>query len=133
MVTMASAESLAKLGHEALASGNVAGAAKAADAALARDPKNPQAIAVKEAARKLAAGVKAPAAGAEPDLKLARFDDPAASAPAAGGAAGRSLLEEVLAEKPGFITDVEKQREVLSGKIRAEVENGLNAARKIMS
>jgi hypothetical protein len=129
-VTMTSAEQLAKLGHEALAAGNVAGATKVAEAALARDPKNPEALAVREAARKLAAsggrGAPPARAAAEPDLKLARFDDPA-SAPAAG-----SLLEEVLAEKPGFITDVEKQREVLSGKIRAEVENGLNAARKTM-
>jgi hypothetical protein len=128
-VTMTSAEQLAKLGHDALASGNVKGAVKVAEAALARDPKNPEALAVREAARKLAAGGgKAPAAAAEPDLKLARFDDPAAT----GGATAGSLLEEVLAEKPGFITDVEKQRAVLSGKIRAEVENGLNAARRIM-
>jgi hypothetical protein len=129
-ITMTSAEQLAKLGHEALAAGNVTGAAQAATAALARDPKNPEAIAVREAAKKMAAGGKAPARkNIEPELKLTGATQPAegAAAPADG-----SLLAEVLAEKPGFLQDVETQRQVVAGKIQAEVENGLNSARKLM-
>src|SRR5262249_6201204 len=49
-VTMNSAQQLAKLGNEALASGNFGGAEKVADAALARDPSNPEAQALKVAA-----------------------------------------------------------------------------------
>jgi hypothetical protein len=129
-ITMTSAEQLAKLGHDALAAGNVTGAVQAAEAALARDPKNPEAVAVREAARKMAASGKAPAPkNAEPELKLVGLNQPAeaAAAPADG-----SLLAEVLAEKPGFLKDVETQRQVIAGKIQAEVENGLNAARKLM-
>jgi hypothetical protein len=52
LLTQSSADQLAKLGHEALASGNFPGAEKVADAALARDPKNPTALAIKAAAAK---------------------------------------------------------------------------------
>jgi von Willebrand factor type A domain len=128
-VTMTSAEQLAKLGHDALAAGNVTGATQAATAALARDPKNPEAIAVREAAKKMAATGKAPAPkNTEPELRLTGLNQPAAAAaPPADG----SLLAEVLAEKPGFLQDVETQRQVVAGKIQAEVENGLSAANKL--
>src|SRR5688572_26960846 len=48
-LTLNSAQMLAKLGHEALANGNFVGAEKVALAALARDPGNPEAQAIKEA------------------------------------------------------------------------------------
>jgi len=69
-VMLNSAQELARLGHEALASGNFAGAEKVADVALARDPGNPEAKAIKEAARKGQVAGRAPAAN-EPELRLA--------------------------------------------------------------
>ena len=129
-VTMTSAEQLAKLGHEALATGNVTGATQAAVAALARDPKNPEAIAVREAAKKMAATGRVPAVkNDDPELRLVAANQPAAPAPPA---ADNSLLAEVLAEQPGFLRDVETQRQVIAGKIQAEVETGLSAANKLM-
>jgi len=118
LTTLASAHELAKLGHEALSSGNVAGAQRAASAALARDPSNPQAQAVRNAASRAAA---AP----EPALRLAGHAD-AAGRPA-------SLLDEFLAEQPGFLSNVERERGVMAGKLRAEVEDALNAARHLMA
>ena len=129
LLTQSSADQLAKLGHEALASGNFPGAEKVADAALARDPKNPTALAIKAAAAKRLTGgaaAPAPAAGSEPDLRLASGDG---DRPAASG----SLLEEVLAEGPGFLGTVESDDAVLAGKIRAEVDNGLKEANRLMA
>ena len=124
LVTLDSANQLTKLAHEALSSGNFRGALTSADAALARDPNNPEARAIKEAAQKgLEGGAPAVLPAGDADLKLAGFAD----APPAG-----SLLAEVLAEEPGFIRDVEKERQVIAGKIRAEVEFGLTDARRKM-
>src|SRR6266850_5028865 len=79
-VTLNSAQQLAKLGNEALASGNFTGAEKVAEAALARDPGNPEAQTIKEAARKgMAAGKLPPTT--EPELKLTGLSE----APAPGG------------------------------------------------
>ena len=120
---MASADQLAKLAHEALSSGNYAGARQAAEAALARDPKNP---AAKAAAGRGEAGpcraAEAIAQPAEADLRLAGSGPPASS----------SLLAEVLAE-PSFISDVEKEKQVREGLVKAQVENGLNDARTQMN
>ncbi|MCU0876985.1 MAG: hypothetical protein MUF06_04245 [Pirellulaceae bacterium] len=123
-ITMTTAEELAKLGHEALAAGNVKGALQVAEAALARDPKNPNAIAVREAASKLAAGVTAPPKiASEPELKLASAAEPAASG---------SLLEEVLAEPPGFLADVRKNQELKSQILQNQVDKELADARQMM-
>ncbi|MDX1948383.1 MAG: hypothetical protein SFU86_23540, partial [Pirellulaceae bacterium] len=122
LVTMTSAEQLAKLAHEALSSGNYAGARQAAEAALARDPKNPEAKAIVAAAKKgPAAAAELLAKPAETDLRLVASGPPAAS----------SLLAEVLAE-PSFISDVEKEKQVKEGLVKAQVENGLNEARNLM-
>jgi uncharacterized membrane protein YgcG len=140
VVTMASAENLVKLGHEALASGNAQGARAAADAALQRDPRNPTAIALRDAALSGVAapanlppvGNAAPAAGARPvrgggEADLTLVAPAAADAPIAG-----SLLAEELAE--GSILPPTIQEELLiSQRIQAEVANGLNAARDIMA
>lgn len=121
LVTLASAVQLTKLGHEALATGNYAGAEKVAAAALARDPGNPEARAIQSAARKAATNGKA--AVSEPDLKLTGFvpDQPASS-----------LLEEILAEQPGFLEKVDAERKIVAGKVQAEVESGLADARRLM-
>jgi uncharacterized membrane protein YgcG len=128
LLTQSSADQLARLGHEALAAGNFAGAEKVAEAALARDPSNPTALAIKSAASKRApAGAAAAppaAAGSEPDLRL---NSGAADVPSG------SLLEEVLAEGPGFLGTVESDDAVLAGKITAEVERGLSEANKLMA
>ena len=128
LLTQSSADQLARLGHEALAAGNFAGAEKVADAALARDPSNPTALAIKAAASKrsvasAAAAAPPPAASSEPDLRLTSGDSDVPSG---------SLLEEVLAEGPGFLGTVETDDAVLAGKITAEVERGLSEANKIM-
>src|SRR5438067_251895 len=68
-ITMNSAQQLAKLGNETLAVGNFAGAEKVANAALARDPGNPEAKAIKEAAVKGKAAGRLPRA-ADPELRL---------------------------------------------------------------
>jgi hypothetical protein len=123
-ITMTTAEELAKLGHEALAAGNVKGALQVAEAALARDPKNPNAIAVREAARKLAAGVTAPPKiSSEPELKLTSAAEPAAAG---------SLLEEVLAGPTGFLEDVRKNQELKSQILQNQVDNELAMARQKM-
>ncbi len=122
-VTLNSAQQMVKIASEALASGNFLGAEKVADAALARDPSNPEAQAIKEAARKGTAAGKAPA-NVEPELKLTGLAEPTA----AGG-----LLAETLAEPPGFLNRVESERRVLAGKMRAEVDNSLGAAKKLMT
>ncbi|HEY2413623.1 MAG TPA: VWA domain-containing protein, partial [Pirellulaceae bacterium] len=121
-VTMNSAQQLAKLGNEALASGNFAGAQKVAEVALSRDPGNPEAIAIREAAKKGLSAAKAPAT-TEPELKLTGLAEP----PAPSG-----LLAEVLAEPPGFLGRVEEERRVLSGKMQAEVDNALAGANRTM-
>lgn len=124
-ITMTTAEELAKLGHEALAAGNVKGALQVAEAALARDPKNPNAIAVREAAKKLAAGVTAPPKiSSEPELKLTSAAEPVATG---------SLLEEVLAEAPGrFLEDVRKNQELKSQVLQNQVDKELADARQMM-
>src|SRR5262245_17397750 len=122
-VTLNGAQQMVKIASEALASGNFLGAEKVADAALARDPGNPEAQAIKDAARKGTAAGKVPVS-TEPELRLAGLSEPAT----AGG-----LLAETLAEPPGFLNRVDAERRVLAGKMRAEVENSLGAAKKLMT
>lgn len=49
------------------------------------------------------------------------------------GAPPNNVLAELVAERQGFLKDVEEQRQVAAGKLRAEVEHGLAAARKGMA
>ncbi len=122
----ATADSMVKLGHQALASGNFDGATKVAEAALVADPGNPAAKALIEAAKKAKAATSPvrPVA-AEDDLTLTKADD---------GAAAGTLLDEVLAEGAGdgFIRTVETDRAVRAGRLKAEVENILREARDTM-
>jgi len=114
--TLSSAQHLANLGHQALSNGNFTGARQVAEAALRSDPGNPQAQAVRNAAHNNGGG--------EPALRLAARHE-------AEGPSG-SLLDEVLSE-PGFLGQVEQDRNVLAGKIRAQVEKSLNDARHHMA
>jgi hypothetical protein len=110
--TMRSAEQLAKLGQQALASGNSAGAARVAAAALARDPNNPQALALQNAAARQAGG-----AGGEPELRL--------------GAAGADPLPSE--EGSPLLRQVEDQTRVQEQLVQSQVEIGVRDARTLMS
>lgn len=127
LVTIASADQLTKLGHAALATGNFAGAATAAQAALSRDPGHPGAKALKEAAAKRIGGGAAAAKGTEEDLTLVKLDE----ADAEGGGSG--LIDEVIAEGGGsFLGEVSNEDQVIEQKIQAEVVNALNQTRERM-
>lgn len=122
--TMQSAEQLAKLGQEALASGNTSGALHVAHAALARDPQNPGAIALRDAAQRQA-GIAPAANRGEPDLNLVKLQ-PAAAAPAAA----QPLLAD---EGAPLIRQFDELNQVNQQRMQADVERQLNEARRVMS
>lgn len=116
------AEALTELGTQALNTGDVAGARTAAEAAIARDPGNPYAVALQGAADR-ASGLDGAPAGT-PDLSLT---NPAPEARAAG-----DLLREYEGEAGGFLDTVERTKRIQSQVIQTEVERGLAAARERM-
>lgn len=117
-----SAERLAELGSHALRTGDLAGARNAAAAAAARDPGNPHAVAVRDAADKLAS---APA-GEEASLSLINLQ--------ADGASGTSdLAREFEGGSGAFLDKVEAEKRVQSEAIQAEVETGLSKSRQNMT
>jgi uncharacterized membrane protein YgcG len=120
LTTLRSADQLAKLGQEALASGNTAGALHVAHAALSRDPKNPGAIALREAAQRNAGIAAAPAAG-EPDLTLVKLQPIVEGAP---------LLPD---EGSPLMRSFEDLNQVNQQRMQAQVENELNAANQLMA
>ncbi|MFO0882949.1 MAG: hypothetical protein U0894_01965 [Pirellulales bacterium] len=124
-VTIAgSASKLTELGHQALASGNKEGAAAAADAALARDPSNPEALALREVAKR--DQVEAPAAPVgEDNLTIEGKTNE-------GAKKESSLLEEALAEGTGSIDTFDAQRQVIEGRVKAEIQRTLSEARRVM-
>jgi Mg-chelatase subunit ChlD len=126
-VTVNSAQQLVKVAGEALAAGNFVGAEKVAVAALSRDPSNPEAMAIRDAAHKGVVSGKSLngklAAGSQPELKLTGLSEPVTAS---------GLLAETLAEPPGFLGRVDAERRVIAGKMRAEVENSLSSAKKLM-
>ena len=113
---------LAELGSHALRTGDLAGARSAAAAATARDPGNPLAVAVRDAADKFAS---APA-GAEASLSLINLQ-------ADGTSAAGDLRREFEGESGAFLDKVETEKRVQSEAIQAEVETGLSEARQKMS
>ncbi len=121
--TMQSAEQLAKLGQEALASGNTQGALHVAHAALARDPQNPGAMALRDAAQRQA-GIAPAANRGEPDLNLVRLQQPVAPGE------GQPLLSE---EGPPLIRQFDELNQVNQQRLQAEVERQLNDARRLMA
>lgn len=119
-VMNSSAEQLAELGGHALRTGDLPGARAAATAAIARDPANPQAVALQGAVERVARG------GATTDAEL-RLINVQADAPQDG-----ALLSEFEGAAGGFLDAVEKNKEVQSQLIQTEVEQGLNNARQRM-
>jgi len=118
-------ELLTKLGRNALRVGDTDGALKVADAVLKRDPNNPQAQLIRDAAKRN---------GNDTDLRLINLQDPAAGEAAAGAAPpapGGGLLAEVEAGGD-FLANVEASQQILEQKIKTEVERALNQARDQM-
>src|SRR4029078_12476526 len=124
IVTMQSAEQLAKLGQEALASGNTTGALHVAHAACALDPQNPGAIALRDAAQRQA-GVAPAANSGEPDLNLVKLQ-PAPPAPVQG----QPLVAE---EGAPLIRQFDELNQVNQQRMQAEVERQLNEARRLIA
>lgn len=115
------AKQLAELSGHALRTGNLAGARTAAAAAVARDPGNPRAVAVLDAADKFAS---APAG--EASLNLINHQG-------GGTSAASDLLHEFEGESGAFLDKVETAKRVQSEAIQAEVETGLGQASQRMS
>ena len=114
-------ELLTKLGRNALRAGDSDGALKVAEAVLKRDPNNPQAQLIRDAAKRDGAD--------DADLRLVNLQDPGAGG--APPAAGRGLLAEVQGEGL-FLNQVENIQQVQEQKIKTEVEQALNKAREQM-
>ncbi|HRX78020.1 MAG TPA: VWA domain-containing protein, partial [Pirellulaceae bacterium] len=122
LVMTNNAEELAELGGHALRTGDIASARSAAAAAVARDPGNPHAVAVLDAADRF---TSAPADG-EASLSLINLQSD-------GAAATSDLLREFEGESGAFLDKVETEKRVQSEAIQAEVETGLSEARQKMS
>ncbi|MDP7203995.1 MAG: hypothetical protein QGH11_00390, partial [Pirellulaceae bacterium] len=128
------ADSLAKLSRHALRSGDLRGAHRIANQALRQDPKNPEALAVKFAARKAHAGELQTTA-----VALNNQQQPAATvAQAPGEDDGLVLInsdEDALGleDQSGLLDDVLQDRRLKASKLQAEVENGLETARDMFS
>ena len=123
-LVMTRAEDLAELGHKALASGDAAGASRAAKAALERDPGNPTAAALLKLSERSLAGRAG--AGAtetiEPDLTLVRFAD-----------AAEPGIERFDGGEGELLGKVDEYRAAQAGMIRAETEEGLKSARQMLA
>ena len=115
-------ELLTKLGRNALRTGDSDGALKVAEAVLKRDPNNPQAQLIRDAAKRGGAD--------DADLRLINLQDPGAAGapPAAGG----GLLAEVQGEGL-FLDQVENLQQVQEQKLKTEVEQAISKAREQMN
>ena len=115
-----SANQLAELGGHALRTGDISGARTAADAAEARDPGNPQAVALRSAIERFGADD----AQAEEELKLVNLQE-------------TDLPGDVGVDLEGptgaLLDQVEAAKRVQSEAVQAEVETGLNQARQKMA
>jgi hypothetical protein len=117
---MRSAEQMAELGHRALASGDYVGASRAAAFAIKNDPANTKAMALRDVAIKASAhGARPAPAGSEPDLSLVRFGDDAGAGVERHDGGEGDLLDKV-----------SEYRNAQSGRIKAQVEEGLKYARQ---
>ena len=110
-VMMQSANKLSQLGGRALAAGDRQGAQRMAEAALATDPGNPAATALRSAS----------GGGSNEPLRLVNFDEE-------GGA---DLLHTV-EEEGFFLNDVTNADAIIQEKIKTEVVQGLKVARDKM-
>jgi hypothetical protein len=119
-----SADDLVELGQKALAMGNKSGAERVASEALRRDPQNPRAKALLELATKGATDIVLQNAAGELNL---------GGVPAQAEAKGDSLLERFEKQEGLFLGDVERERGVKVGLVKAQVEETLKAARQMVA
>ncbi|MCA9269024.1 MAG: hypothetical protein KDA41_11165, partial [Planctomycetales bacterium] len=110
------ARTLAELSGRALASGDSAGAARLAKAALGIDPASTAAENVRGAAGQF---------GGEDTVRLANFQ------PGLGGVDAGSALDEFVADNGAFLNEVQNQARIQSEIIQAEVTQGLTRAREL--
>ena len=135
---------LVKLAEQAVTSGNLETAQRLADEALRRDPSDKQAADVLKRLEKVRSGEPvADAGGAKVEVKHFKSEQAAppkrATAakvrkPAAASAAPARRTVEEDEPVPGAMLDsIEQQNRLITGAIRAEVENQLREARATMS
>jgi uncharacterized membrane protein YgcG len=134
-VMQTSAEGLAKLSAQALATGNLDGAKTVAEAAIKSDPTNPTAVRVREAAIKFAQPATAQPPAPIQDEELNLTDGQAAAAPVVQENAppAASSLELTEGGEGVALDEVERLRILQAKVVQTEVENGLIAARKKMA
>ena len=135
----AGADNLAKLSRHALRSGDLRGAHRLANQALRQDPKNPEALAVKFAARQAHADQldrsdelrTTPVAVNQPEPEAAVDQAPGEDPPLLLG----NLDEDPLGieDQNGLLGDVLRERQLKANKLTAEVVNGLKSARDMFS
>jgi len=109
------AAQLAELGGHALRTGDLAGASTAAEAAIASDPGNPQAVAVQGAVNRYSQG-----GGGDEDLRLINLQDPAPA---------NALSRELGGDAGALLNTVEAAKRVRTEAVQAEVEAALTEAR----
>ncbi len=138
-----STETLAKLGGQAVSSGNLQTAQRLITEALRRDPNDNTALAVQRQIAKLqATGNTAPQA----PLEIKRFQSEQAAPPRAepplqlrpsetttAAASGVPAIDPVNDGQGRFLNSIEQQRRLMTAQVKAEVENVLRDARKLMS
>jgi hypothetical protein len=113
------AQSMARLGQQAVATGNAEQAQRLAGEALRLDASNPEAQAINAAATRMQAG------GGTRELKLVNFFQGTDETVPAGG-------RDRLPGEGEFLNEVEQQRAVLAGQVQAEVSASINRARTTM-
>ncbi|MGD9724203.1 MAG: VWA domain-containing protein, partial [Pirellulales bacterium] len=137
-------ETLAKLGSQAIATGNLGTAERLADEALRRDPNDPTALAVKKQLAKMQSGQPSDARAQK--LEVKKFQSEQAAPPQADAAvsvpAPSDAEPEAATPAPAydpindgqgrFLENIEQQRRLITAQVKAEVENELRAARSRM-
>ena len=118
-VMTSGADRLTELGGHALRTGNLVGARSAADAAIARDPSNPEALVLRKAVDRIQS-----AKPGEEGLKRVSLQD--------GVGPGLDLSPEFGSGAGTLLDKEEAAQRVQSQAIQAEVETGLSDARTKM-
>lgn len=126
-VMMAHADNLAKMSARELASGNLLGAQKLAEAARTADPNNPHAASVQNAVRK---------AADDPELRMIHLQEPPAAPPpaAAPQPAGPppGFGEGFGPDRGRFLSEALEQQRIQEQILETEVQESLRQARDIM-
>ena len=140
-----SVQLLAKLGSQAVAAGNLETAERLADEALRRDSTDSAALAVKKQLAKIRAGEPV-SIGPQEKLEIKRFSSEQAAPPKqAAGVKFRKpsnveavetpeVHDDVINDGEGrLLADIDRQNQLISNQIRAEVDNELRESRARMA